>query len=132
MADKQYKEKMKESLENMRRLRDAEQKRMGTDVGRETIEATAKQANMEYERKEKEKRAADLDLIKTPRGRASMRLQEDGMEDSFLADLLSDIDKRYPKSAGRIFDSISSGDLKYMSAEDFEPMRDKYDTLDLD
>lgn len=132
MADRQYKEKMRESLENMRRFRDSQQKRMDTDVSRDTIKATAKLANMEYKQKENEKRAAEMDLMRTPRGRASIKLKQDGMQDSFLGSLLEDIDKRYPKNAGRIFDLISSGDLRYVSAEDFEPMRDKYDFLDLD
>tara|TARA_R100001015_G_C4634632_1_gene201552 strand:- start:5069 stop:5467 length:399 start_codon:yes stop_codon:yes gene_type:complete len=132
MADRQYKEKMKESLENMRSLRDAEQKRMSTDVNRETIEATAKQAKMEYQQQENEKRAAEMDFVKSQKGRASLKLKKDGMQDSFLGELLADIDKRYPNNAGRIYDLISSGDLRYVSKEEFEPMRDKFDLIDLD
>ena len=132
MADRQYKEKMKESLENMRRLRDSEQKRMSTDVSRETIEATARQAKMEYQQQENEKRAAEMDFVKSPKGRASLKLKKDGMLDSFLGELLADIDKRYPNNAGRIYDLISSGDLRYVSKEEFEPMRDKFDLIDLD
>ena len=132
MADRQYKEKMKESLENMRSLRDAEQKRMSTDVSRETIEATARQAKMEYQQQENEKRAAEMDFVKSQKGRASLKLKKDGMQDSFLGELLADIDKRYPNNAGRIYDLISSGDLRYVSKEEFEPMRDKFDLIDLD
>jgi len=131
MAQDDINKAMRRSRAVMDRLREGDTYKEAMDNSEKPLEYHAQKANEEFPEFNKEFIAEQKAKAKQLRASVLEQLVGQGLDELESSALVEDIMERYPAQAGRIIEGLSSGDLRYVSKDDYEAIKDRFPLMEI-
>lgn len=96
-----------------------------------SLEQHAQQANREFPEFNEEYMVEQKAKAKSLKVSVLKTLVGQGLSEIDSDNLVEDVMNRYPSQAGRIIEGLSRGDLRYVSKDEYEAIKDRFPLMEL-
>jgi|15BtaG_2_1085339.scaffolds.fasta_scaffold44124_2 hypothetical protein len=123
MAHDDINKAMRKSRAVMERLQEG-------DTYQQSLEYHAQEANKEFPEFNKEYMAEQKAKAKALKSSVLKTLVGQGLSEIDSDGLVEDVMNRYPAQAERIIEGLSRGDLRYVSKDEYEAIKDRFPLME--
>tara|TARA_R110002020_G_scaffold134824_2_gene301093 strand:- start:24439 stop:24837 length:399 start_codon:yes stop_codon:yes gene_type:complete len=130
MAHDDINKAMRKSRAVMDRLQEGDTYQQAMDNSDKSLEYHAQKANEEFPEFNKEFMAEQKAKAKQLRESVLEQLVGQGLDELESGALVEDIMERYPAQANRIMEGVVGGDLRYVSKDEYEAIKDRFPLME--
>jgi hypothetical protein len=130
MAHDDINEAMRKSRVVMDRLQEGDTYQQAMDNSDKSLEYHAQKANEEFPEFNKEYMAEQKAKAKALKSSVLKTLVGQGLSEIDSDGLVEDVMNRYPAQAERIIEGLSRGDLRYVSKDEYEAIKDRFPLME--
>tara|TARA_R100001594_G_scaffold132558_1_gene172840 strand:+ start:8260 stop:8658 length:399 start_codon:yes stop_codon:yes gene_type:complete len=129
MAEDKFHDAMLKRGSVMNRLKDGDSYAEAPDKPEQSLEQHAKKANESFPAFNKQYVADQKEKMRALKASVTQVLVGSGLDELQSNTVMEDVMTNYPELAPRIMEGLVSGDLRYVSKEDYEAIKDRFPLL---
>ena len=130
MANDDINKAMTKSRAVMDRLQEGDTYQQAMDNSDKSLEQHAQEANKEFPEFNEEYMVEQKAKAKSLKVSVLKTLVGQGLSEIDSDNLVEDVMNRYPAQADRIIEGLSRGDLRYVSKEEYEAIKDRFPLME--